>query len=40
MADVLSPNRKLSRNGLGGDQGIKGDLLEADFWPGIISGEP
>jgi hypothetical protein len=25
----ISANRKLSRNGLGGD------LLEADFWPGV-----
>jgi len=30
----------LSRNGLGGDQGIKGDLLEADFWTGMISVPP
>jgi hypothetical protein len=36
----LSANRKLSRNGLGGDRGINGDLLEADFWTGIASGLP
>jgi len=29
--DARSANEKLSTNGLGGDQGIKGDLLEADF---------
>jgi hypothetical protein len=32
-----SANRKLSRNGLGGNPR---DLLEADFWPGITSGLP